>query len=113
VSFDGADVVVEVHDQSPRQPRLQPFNPRSSAWPGSAAGRRAGYQLELCPARLRQDHPRRHPRGTGDGCSPGMTRNGRCPRCGAALAGDVAAPAWSAPERAAQRLAATRCGPVG
>jgi two-component sensor histidine kinase len=37
VSFDGADVVVEVHDQSPLQPRLQPFNP--------AAARRRGLQL--------------------------------------------------------------------
>jgi anti-sigma regulatory factor (Ser/Thr protein kinase) len=26
VSFDGADVVVEVHDRSPLEPRLQPFN---------------------------------------------------------------------------------------
>jgi len=30
VSFDGADVVVEVHDQSPRDPRLQPFNPSAA-----------------------------------------------------------------------------------
>jgi len=37
VSFDGADVVVEVHDQSPLQPRLQPFNP--------AAARGRGLQL--------------------------------------------------------------------
>ena len=37
VSFDGADVVVAVHDQSPLQPRLQPFNP--------AAARGRGLQL--------------------------------------------------------------------
>ena len=37
VSFDGSDVVVEVHDQSPLQPHLQPFNP--------AAARGRGLQL--------------------------------------------------------------------
>jgi anti-sigma regulatory factor (Ser/Thr protein kinase) len=30
VSFDGAQVVVEVHDQSPLEPRLQPFNPSAT-----------------------------------------------------------------------------------
>ena len=29
-SFDGAKVVVEVHDQSPLEPRLQPFNPSAA-----------------------------------------------------------------------------------
>ena len=30
VSFDGADVVVEVHDQSLLEPRLRPFNPSAA-----------------------------------------------------------------------------------
>ena len=29
-SFDGAEVVIEVHDQSPLEPRLQPFNPTAA-----------------------------------------------------------------------------------
>jgi anti-sigma regulatory factor (Ser/Thr protein kinase) len=56
-SFDGAEVVIEVHDQSPLEPRLQPFNPTAARGRGlqmvAALATRWNWVRQACGKTIR------------------------------------------------------------